>query len=68
MSYQTDDLLDREYLGDGVNVGHDGWHVVLWLDSPGAFGPGAIALEPGALARLDDYRTRLAATPAPTDP
>lgn len=64
----TETLLDREYLGDGVYVGHDGWNVVLWLDEPGAFGPNAIALEPSVVASLDRYLIRLAATPTPTGP
>lgn len=55
----THDLRDREYLGDGVNVGNDGYNVVLWLDNEGGYGPNAIALEPGVLARLDAYRERV---------
>lgn len=50
-------LREREYLGDGVYAGWDGWHVVLWLESPGAL-PGSIGLEPQVLARLDRYRER----------
>lgn len=58
----TDHLHDRDYLGDGVYVGHDGYHIVLWLESPGAFGPGAIALEPEALRALHRYVERITAT------
>jgi hypothetical protein len=57
------DLRDQEYLGDGVYVGHDGYHFVLWLESAGAFGPNAIALEPPLIARLNEYLARLRATP-----
>lgn len=55
----TSALIDIEYLGDGVYAGHDGYHVVLWVESEGAFGPGAIAMEPGVLVRLDAYRKRV---------
>lgn len=55
----TDHLHDRDYLGDGVYVGHDGYHIVLWLESPGAFGPNAIALEPAVLNALRAYENRV---------
>lgn len=57
-----EDLQDRAYLGDGVYVGHDGYHIVLWVESPGAFGLGAVALEPPVLKRLEEYRERLRAS------
>lgn len=53
------ELRDTEYLGDGVYVGHDGFHVVLFLRGTGAFGPNAIALEPRVLEALDAYRKRV---------
>lgn len=56
---ETDRLHDRDYLGDGVHVGHDGWHVVVWLEAPSAFGLNAVALEPGVMKRLTDYGARL---------
>jgi hypothetical protein len=51
-------LQQEEHLGDGVYVGHDGWQVVLWVEGS-AYGPGAIALEPGVLQALDRYRQRV---------
>lgn len=54
-----EDLQDRAYL---VYVGHDGYHIVLWVESPGAFGLGAVALEPPVLKRLEEYRERLRAS------
>ena len=50
-----DDLQYQDYLGDGVYVGWDGYHVVLWLLEPSAFGPFAIALEPPLLVALQRY-------------
>lgn len=48
-------LAHKDYLGDGVYVGHDGYHIVLWLESTGAYGRDAIALEPAVLRNLEDY-------------
>lgn len=56
-------LQDKDYLGDGVYVGHDGYHLVLWLESTGAFGLNAIALEPGLLERLNRYVKRIKEKP-----
>ena len=52
-------LQDKQHLGDGVYVGHDGYHIVLWLDNTGVFGLNAIALEPPVLDRLMKYRERV---------
>lgn len=52
-------LKDREYLGDGVYVGHDNFHIVLWLESESAFGPNAIALEPAVMGALQRYIDRV---------
>lgn len=55
----TDVLQDREYLGDGVYVGHDNFHLVLWITEPGAFGENAVALAPGTYRAFNDYVARL---------
>ena len=48
----------REYLGDGVYAGWDGYH--LWLTTEnGITVTNRIALEPTVLATLDLYRRRL---------
>lgn len=54
----TNSLQDKDYLGDGVYVGHDGYHIILWLDDGGP--PGRpIALEPSVMNALDRYRNRV---------
>ena len=53
------DLHSKDYLGDGVYVGTDGYHIVVWLDAPGAFGAGAVAMEPPVLRRLVAYAARM---------
>ena len=55
----TDHLQDKDYLGDGVYVGHDGYHVVLWLEGAGFYGTDTVALDPPALEALDRYRKRV---------
>jgi hypothetical protein len=62
-----DKLHDQTYLGDGVYAGHDGYHVVLWLESTGAYGPNAIALEPELIQRLSEYQRRLYARPTTSE-
>ena len=49
-------LEHKQYLGAGVYVGYDGYHVVIWLESPGMFGANTIALDPHVLAALEEYR------------
>jgi len=56
---QCQALENRDYLGDGVYAGWDGFHVVLWIEYPGTFGPGAIALDPRVLKSLERYIERL---------
>lgn len=64
----TDNLRDREYLGDGVYAGHDGYHVVLFLEHGGsAFGPGAIALDHQVRRSLRRYLNRLEGDEGATD-
>ena len=49
---------DKEYIGDGVYVGHDGYY--LWLTTEdGIRVTNGIALEPPVMARLLDYWGRL---------
>lgn len=55
----TDNLQEKTYLGDGVYAGHDGYHIVLWLEYGGSYGTDAIALDPVVLAALDRYRNRI---------
>ena len=50
----TMDLEDQEYLGDGLYVGTDGFH--LWLyTSNGILVTNKVALEPQVLANFLDY-------------
>lgn len=53
------DLQDPDYLGDGVYVGRDGYHIWLHLQpaNPRPASEG-IALEPNVLDALDRYRER----------
>jgi len=54
----TDNLQDKDYLGDSVYVGHDQYHIVLYLDNGlGSFNE--IALEPNVLDALNRYRGRI---------
>lgn len=50
-------LHDEDYLGDGVYVGQDGWHI--WLRTERENGWHEIALEPGVLERLEKYVAEL---------
>jgi len=53
------DLKDRDYLGDSVYVGHDGYHVVLFTwngDSPPS---NVIALDADVRKALDRYIKRI---------
>jgi len=44
---------DKEYLGDAVNISHDGYHVVLQT------GHNVIYLEPGLLDAIPAYYKRI---------
>lgn len=59
--HTNEDCCQREYLGDGVYVANDGWHVWLYLHD-GMRTTDAIALEPPVLKRLNQYRDRIANT------
>lgn len=54
-----EELEHREYLGDGVYAGWDGYHVVLYLENSGVYSPDGIGLEPNVLQALDRYRRHL---------
>ncbi len=48
----------KDYLGDGVYVKFDGYHIVLYLDN--GFGPHSpIALEPDVMDKLARYTKRI---------
>lgn len=53
----TEHNSDHEYLGDGVYVSHDGYHV--WLDLRAQDSTTAVALEPDVFKRLVAYRERI---------
>jgi hypothetical protein len=51
-------LAYRDYLGDSVYAGFDGYNIVLTTEN--GYGPtNTIALEPQVLRTLDNYRARL---------
>lgn len=55
---EINELLIRDYLGDGVYVQFDGYHIVLYLDN--GYGPHSqISLEPEVLDAFDRYKVRL---------
>jgi len=46
-----DELKHKQYIGDSVYVGHDGYHV--WIYTDNGFGPrNSIALEPDVFDAL----------------
>jgi hypothetical protein len=49
----TKPLYPKQYLGDGVYVSHDGYHIILSLDAQDPVNP--IALEPGLLQKIVQY-------------
>lgn len=51
------DDQDMDYIGDSVYVSHDGYQI--WLRLNDHRSPALVALEPGVLANLDDYRRRV---------
>lgn len=54
MRVDTEELRDKDYLGDGVYAGHDGFQVWLWTQQGDS-----IALEPAVLAKLNAYWARI---------
>ena len=52
-------LIDDRYLGDGVYVSFDGYH--LWLDLRAQDPACRVALEPAVLEQMDQYRRDLQA-------
>ena len=56
------DLENKAYLGDGVYVGHDGYHVWLYTDN-GITVSNTIALEPPVLYTFDLWRKRFCERP-----
>jgi hypothetical protein len=55
------DLKAKDYLGDGIYCGFDGYQVWLWA-SNGTEETEPIALEPGTLIRLNQYAERVRET------
>lgn len=60
---RSENLLDRRYLGDGVYVGHDGYHVWLTTED-GIRTTNEIALEPAVMLMLWKYFQSLSAAKA----
>lgn len=54
----TESLKHKQYLGDAVYAGFDGYHVWIWLaeSHEERSARDGIALEPSVLAALDRYR------------
>jgi len=51
-------LTHKQYLGDGVYVGYDGYHVWLYTDT-GIAVTNQIALEPPVLRNLAEWQNNL---------
>lgn len=51
-----DDLTHKDYLGDGVYCGFDGYHIWIWASHEPYH---KIALEPPVLEALNRYSNRL---------
>ena len=49
-------LKDADYIGDGLYVGHDGYHV--WLTAPTTEGHQQVALEPYVLKQFQNWVER----------
>lgn len=62
------DLTRKEYIGDGVYAGFDGYHIVIWADR--GHDRHWIGLESEVFSELIKYRGRLilALTPPPAPP
>jgi len=54
------DLYEKDYLGDGVYCGFDGFQIWLWT-SNGVQNSEPIALEPHTLNNLNAYAARVMA-------
>jgi hypothetical protein len=73
------ETTDRQYLGDGVYAGFDGYHIVLTAEN-GICATNTIYLEPQVIAAFNRYHNQLIAkytppaqeqtneTPAPDSP
>ncbi len=48
---------DMDYMGDGVYVGHDGYH--LWLTTDSHENIELVAIEPNVLKNLNNYFNRI---------
>lgn len=51
------EMLDMDYLGDGVYAGHDGYQV--WLTVGSHHSPELVALEPETIKALVRYAKRV---------
>jgi len=52
------ELMDKQYLGDGAYIHHDGWHV--WITtSDGTTDTNRIALEPAVLTAFEGQLQRM---------
>ena len=51
----------KEYIGDGVHIEDDDWHVILTIPAGSSMSglEQCIALEPKVLARLYRYRSKM---------
>ena len=55
-------LTHEDHIGDGVYVGWDGWHIILWTDKPED--PStchSLAMDPYVLSAFNRYTDRLKA-------
>lgn len=50
----TDELNNKEYLGDGLYIGHDGYQIWLYT-----LEGNAVALEPSVMQALINYNNRI---------
>jgi hypothetical protein len=56
--------MNKQYLGDGVYVNHDGYQIKLTAEN-GIAATDTIYLEPSVLQNLFNYAERLKNTPVP---
>lgn len=54
MRVDTSELREKDYLGDGVYVGHDGYQLWVWTQDGDS-----IALEPPVIDALNAYWARV---------
>ncbi len=57
MRIHDHDALQPDYLGDGVYVSHDGYHV--WICAERGGRAHEVALEPGLVQKLIEYVERI---------